>query len=151
LTSHNAYEVKRFVRCRTLPRGAQSDRVPWHLILCLGRMGQQPAATGSGQDFRILLGDSREDGALRHFRLIGFDPFVVDDTHPALAHTELMWPSYEQPRLAKPFAAVVPAGLAGYLDVIESLLGQESQPDWQRAALLQLSGVRRAQTLREQS
>jgi hypothetical protein len=117
-TSHNAIEVKRFVRDRSMPRGIQRDRVPWHLILAIGKVGL-------GNDgIELVLGDSGERGALRHLRLVGFDLEVVEGTNPSLPRSELMWPSYELPRerLAKPFVGTVPADLADYMDAIESAL-----------------------------
>jgi hypothetical protein len=127
-TSHDVYEVKRFVRDRFMERGPVSDRVAWHLLLGLGRCALE-------LEVQVVCGDSRENGALRHLRLVGFDPLVIDGTRPSLPRDQLMWPSYEQPQLAKPFAATVPADFAGYMDAIESVLALECGPGWQRAAV----------------
>lgn len=125
-TSHNAYEVKRFVREQSMPRGAQRDRVPWHLILAIGKVGLRLG------HIQLVLGDSGERGALRHLRLLGFGLAVVEGTNPRLPRSELMWPSYEFPpeKLAKPFAGAVPDDLAEFMAAIESGLadtGVQSQ------------------------
>lgn len=125
-TSHNAYEVKRFVREQSMPRGAQRDRVPWHLILAIGKIGLRLG------HIHVVLGDSSERGALRHLRLVGFDLVVVEGTNPCLPRSELMWPSYDFPpeKLAKPFAGAVPHDLAEFMEAIESGLadvGAEAQ------------------------
>ncbi len=133
LTTHQAYEIKRFVRSWSMPPGPVSDRVPWHLILALSR-----AVLGLGEAAQVLLGDSREDGALRHLRLIGFDPVVVPDTRPRLPRTELMWLSYEQQQVARPFAAPVPDTLAGTTRVIDNALREPPTAGWQRRTLTRL-------------
>ncbi|WP_239311085.1 hypothetical protein, partial [Frankia sp. Cj3] len=105
-TTHQVYEIKRFVRDYSMVRGVQWDRVPWHLLLALGRTGLV-----LGERARLVMGDSRENGALRHVRLMGCEPVVVEGTRPCLPRTELMWPSYEQRVVAKPFVARIPADL----------------------------------------
>ena len=136
--THQVYELKRFVRDLAMEPGPQRDRVPWHLILCLGR-----TVGAAGDDIQVLLGDSRENGALRHLRMIGFDPLVVEDTAPSLPRTELMWPSYEQPKLAKPFIAEVPAELGEYMDVIAAGLALPPGGDWRATALAPLARLLR--------
>jgi hypothetical protein len=125
LTTHQVYELKRFVRARGMPRGLQRDRVPWHLILAIVRMH---IATG-GQT-RVIVGDSTESGALRHLRLVGLDLTVVENTRPSLPRTELMWPSYEKDELAKPWAGRV-HDLTSYVDAIEAGLRSDPNGDWQ--------------------
>ncbi|WP_239342274.1 hypothetical protein, partial [Frankia sp. CiP3] len=110
---------------------------PWHLLLALGRTG-----LALGERVRLVVGDSRENGALRYVRLMGCDPVVVDGTRPCLPRTELMWPSYEQPLLAKPFAARIPADLAWYMDVVEAGLA-EGEPGWQRVLVGRIGAHRR--------
>ncbi len=134
LSTARVHEIKRFVRAGGLPVGAVRDRIPWHLILGLGR---SVLAMGGEQ---LLVGDSREDGALRHFRLLGFDPLVLPDTRPHLPRTALMWPSYEGPTTARPFAGSLPADLGPTLDAIEALLGDPDSGDWQRRLLRTLRG-----------
>ena len=115
-SSHNAYEIKRFVREQSMPKGAQRDRVPWHLILAIGKVGQR-----LGQ-IRLVIGDSSERGALRHLRLVGLNALVIEGTSPWLPRTEPMWPSYElsPDELAKPFVAPLPEDLAAGMEIIES-------------------------------
>jgi hypothetical protein len=137
--SHQVYEIKRFVRAGSMARGLQRDRVPWHLILALGR-----SALALNDPIQLVVGDSRENGALRHLRLIGFAPVVVADTRPCLPRTELMWPSYQQPELAKPFSAPVPDKLADYLDSIDAALAIDTATDWRREAIARLIEVHRA-------
>lgn len=129
-TTHNVYEIKRFVRDRLMERGPVSERVSWHLMLALGR-----CARALGDEIQVVCGDSRENGALRHLRLVGFEPLVIDDTSPSLPRDELMWPSYEQPQLAKPFAGVVPTDIDATMDALEAALELECRPGWQRAAI----------------
>lgn len=136
-TSHNVVEIKRFVRDRFMERGPVADRVPWHLMLALGR-----CAPALSDEIDVVCGDSRENGALRHLRLVGFDPLVIDDTRPSLSRDELMWPSYEQKQLAKPFAGLVPEDLADTMDALESALELECRPGWQRAAITWFSEIR---------
>ena len=129
-TTHDVYEIKRFVRDRFMERGPVSERVSWHLMLALGR-----CALALGDEIQVVCGDSRENGALRHLRLVGFDPLVIDDTRPSLPRDQLMWPSYEQEQLAKPFAGVVPRDLDATMDALEGALELECRPGWQRAAI----------------
>ena len=138
-TSHNAYEVKRFVRERSMPRGAQSDRVPWHLILAIGTVGLRL------EEIHVVLGDSGERGALRHLRLLGFDLVVVEGTQPRLPRSELMWPSYEFPRekLAKPFVGALPHDLAEYMKAIESGLADDDTES-RRMAIVRLMELHRS-------
>jgi hypothetical protein len=137
LTTHHAYEIKRFVRAQEMARGEQRDRVPWHLILAVGRV------TLSGDRIRILLGDSSERGALRHLRLMGMDPVVIEGTAPSLPRTELMWPSYRLPRerLAKPFVAPVPDVGAHFVDAVQASLELVTDGHWQQEAIARLMGV----------
>ncbi|HWF36018.1 MAG TPA: hypothetical protein VG295_11615 [Solirubrobacteraceae bacterium] len=139
-TSHNAYEVKRFVRDHSLARGMQRDRVPWHLILAIGKVGLQTP------EIELVLGDSSERGALRHLRLVGFELDVVEGTKPALPRSELMWPSYELPahRLAKPFVGAVPSDLADYMEAIESGLVELDAEASQREAVARLVELHRS-------
>jgi hypothetical protein len=139
-TSHNAYEVKRFVRDRSMPRGMQRDRVPWHLILAIGKVGL------SHHEIELVLGDSGERGALRHLRLVGFELEVIEGTNPRLPRSELMWPSYELPRerLAKPFAGLVPGDLDEYMKAIESALVELDAEASQRKAVARLVELHRS-------
>jgi hypothetical protein len=139
--THQVYELKRFVRDRAMGPGDQRNRVPWHLILSLCKVG-----VAAGEAFQVIVGDSRENGALRHLRLVGFDPVVIDGTEPSLPRSELMWPSYEQSRerLAKPFAGLVPDDLADTAAAVEEALGLTDEPNWQTAALLRVAEVHRA-------
>lgn len=144
-SSHNAYEIKRFVREQSMPRGAQRDQVPWHLILAIGKVSLRLGK------IRFVLGDSSKRGALRHLRLVGFNAVVVEDTNPWLPRTELMWPSYELPpdRLAKPFVTAVPDDLDQCMDAIESGLA-DAGPQSQRRALSRLMELHRSRgTLEE--
>jgi hypothetical protein len=134
-TTHGAYEIKRFVRDRGMPRGAQRDRVPWHLILAVGRV-----TLARRDEIQVLLGDSGERGALRHLRLMGVEVRVVEGTTPALPRTELMWPSYLLPaeRRAKPFVATVPDGADAYVDAVELALRIVTDGHWQQHAVAKL-------------
>jgi|GEM_PF-5786756 len=131
-STHAAYEIKRFVRDGSLPRGARRDRVPWHLILAAGRV-----TLADREAIQVLLGDSGERGALRHLRLMGIDPRIVEGTRPALPRSELMWPSYLLPpeRLAKPFVGVVPADAGDFVDAVEQALAIRTDGHWQREAI----------------
>lgn len=136
LDSHGVREIKRLVRNPSMPAGRQADRVPWHLIYALG-------TSAIAMNVRYFVGDAREDGALKHLRLIGFDPLVIDDTKPRLERTELMWPSYENAVVAKPFVSRMPDDLQSYLDVIRTALEQGMDDGWQRSTLLSLRQVAR--------
>jgi hypothetical protein len=142
--THQVMEIKRFIRDRSMEAGMQRDRVPWHLILGIGKVGM-----ALGNDVQVIVGDSSEHGALRHLRLIGFDFVVVEDAHPSLPHTELMWPSYLVPkeRLAKPFSALLHADLPEYMEVIEAALTDVRDDAWQLKALGRLNDIRRASGL----
>ncbi|MGO4249038.1 hypothetical protein AB4Y87_17630 [Paenarthrobacter sp. RAF54_2] len=138
LTTHHTWEVKRFVRASGLPPGGRRDRIPWHLILALGRTAH------CLDDVRVLIGDSREHGALHHLRLLGFDPLVLPDTKPSLPRDYLMWPSYEGQSTARPFASLLPRDLDTHLDFIEQCLKREQGDGWQRKLLGELrASVRR--------
>lgn len=140
-TTHNVYEIKRFVRERAMPRGAQRDRVPWHLILAIGKV-----TLALGGETQVVLGDSGARGALRHLRLMGIDLVVLEGTTPSLPRTELMWPSYEVPRerLAKPFVGAIPSDFSDYLNVIEAGLRFVRDDEWQQRATARLFELRRA-------
>ncbi len=144
--THQAWEIKRFIRDRPMEAGMQRDRVPWHLILAIGRVG-----VVLGKDAQIIVGDSSERGALRHLRLIGFDFVVIEDAQPSLPRTELMWPSYLLPRdrLAKPFSALIHADLPEYMDVIDDALRDVRDEAWQLTALGRLNNIRRESGLHE--
>ncbi|MFD0507913.1 hypothetical protein ACFQ0G_44370 [Streptomyces chiangmaiensis] len=138
VSSHQVYEIKRFVRDVEMERGDQRWRVPWHLILGLGS-----AVVVAGDEFRLFLGDSKEHGALRHFRLIGFDPVVIENTEPKLPRSELMWPSYTQEVNAKPFVALRPEDLDSYMRVIRTGIAADSGQS-ERELAARLSAQRRA-------
>jgi hypothetical protein len=143
LTSHQVYEIKRFVRIQRDDDGPWRARVPWHLIHGLGC-----AVVALGDGVRVLLGDSKEHGALRHFRMIGFDPVVTEGTKPSLPCTELMWPSYTQAVNAKPFAALIPDELPGWIAAIGSALLSEAGLASDRALLAALAASRRERPAR---
>jgi len=133
-TTHQVYEIKRFVKAGWMASGLQRDRVPWHLIL---------AGLSSQPEMQMVVGDSREDGALRLLRLLGYDPVVIADTVPWLPRTELMWPSYELPEVAMPFAAARPRKLADSLAAIDTALGMDTATDWRGKAIADLMSLRR--------
>jgi hypothetical protein len=145
-TTHHVYEIKRFVRDRFMARGPLADRVPWHLMLALGRVRD-----ALGDDIQLICGDSRENGALRHLRLVGFDPLVIDDTRPSLPRDQLMWPSYEQAQLAKPFAAEIPADIEEVMHAIEGGLRLPCEAGWQRAAIGRFLAIRAAGAVSSQA
>ncbi len=135
LDTHGVHEIKRFVRAGGIPPGTLRDRVPWHLILGLGR------TVVALRNADLLIGDSREGGALRHFRLLGFDPLVLQDTVPSLPRTALMWPSYELETTARPFAGLLPDDVPERLDQIEASLARHvEEQDWQKRVILELRG-----------
>ncbi len=140
-TTHSVWEIKRFARSRSMPRGAQRDRVPWHLILALGRI-----AIAIGDEAQVILGDSGDRGALRHLRLVGFELVVVEDTDPWLPRTELMWPSYQVPKAqrSKPFVGEIPADVGDYMDAIELGLVEDRCADWQKKAIARLVQLHQA-------
>lgn len=143
LTSHQVFEIKRFVRVQAGEDGPWRARVPWHLIHGLGS-----AVLGMGGTVRMLLGDSKEHGALRHFRMIGFDPVVIDGTTPSLPCTELMWPSYTQAVNAKPFAALIPNEFPGWIAGMGSALLSETGLASDRALLAALLAHRPGRRVR---
>lgn len=136
LTTHQVFEIKRFVRAGAVPPGEIHDRVPWHLILALGRAVQTMGRT-------LLIGDSRENGALRHLRLIGFDPLVIPGTRPQLPRTSLMWTSYLVPVPAVPFAGLTPDDFGVYLDTMAAGLTGGHEETWQRRLIARLSALSR--------
>ncbi|MDQ0779071.1 hypothetical protein QF026_007537 [Streptomyces aurantiacus] len=109
--THQAFEIKRFVRDLDLPPGPGTERVSWHLLLGLGR-----AICQAGDRMRVLLGDAKENVAIRHFRLTGFDLQIDRGTTPRLPDTDLMAPIYHQAVTAVPFVAPVHADLGDYMD-----------------------------------
>jgi len=136
LDSHHVYETKRMVRDPSMTSSSCGGRVPWHLILGLG-------ITLLTREAGAVLGDARQGGALRHLRAVGFSPVVIDGTRPTLPRTELMWPSYRNPVVAKPFAALVPPRFGRVLQVIHDVLESEPEPRWQRTLLNELTEARR--------
>lgn len=144
-TTHHVYEVKRFARDLAMARGEQRARVPWHLILAVGKV-----TLALGADLHVLLGDSGERGALPHLRALGLDLVTVEGTTPTLPRTELMWPSYLLPdeRRAKPFVATLPPDTADIVGAIELTLLHVRDADWQRQVIARLVDVHRARALR---
>ncbi|MFC9842693.1 hypothetical protein ACFWFF_38775 [Streptomyces sp. NPDC060223] len=118
LSTHQVFEIKRFVRDLDLPAGPATERVPWHLLLGLGRV----IAASEGR-MRVMLGDAKEKVAIRHFRLTGFDLQVDRGTSPWLPETDIMAPIYDQTVNAVPFVAPVHDDLGDYMDLIEEYLG----------------------------
>ncbi len=127
-TTHEVFEIKRLIRAGGLPRGLARARVPWHLIVGLSRTGM---AVGDG--IQVIVGDSGEQGALRHLNWFGFELQVTEGTRPTVDRTQLMWPSYALPDevRAKPFAAEVRQGpLAAHTEVVERALREYTGDDW---------------------
>lgn len=146
-TTHQAYEIKRFVREVAMDRGEQRARVPWHLILGIAK-----TTVALGEDMQVLLGDSGERGALRHLRALGLDLVTIEGTTPVLPRTELMWPSYLLPdeRRAKPFVATVPLDVAAIADALEAgLLVRDG--DWMQHAITRLVAVHQARPVRTEA
>ncbi|MGW0608883.1 hypothetical protein [Streptomyces sp. NPDC002644] len=117
LGSHQVFELKRFLRDQSMPRGIQHERVPWHLMLGMGE-----GMLRLGEAVRVVLGDAKEHVALRHLRLAGFDLRVLDDTSPSLPPSDPLAPIYRQQVIAKPFVAFVPSDMPWYRDVVHSYL-----------------------------
>ena len=140
LTSHHAWEIKRFIRDRAMPRGLQRDRVPWHLILSLARTAV------ASDEMRLILGDATETGAIRHLTAMGFELAVVEGTEPSLSRDQLMWPSYELPRerRAKPWSALIRDDLCRYADAVEEGLLHDRDGDWQGRAIERLVELHKA-------
>lgn len=137
LTAANAWELKRFARAVQTPMGVMHDRVPWHLIVAIGRI------IVSSPDIRILMGDSKPEGALKHLGLAGLDPEVFPDTRPSLSHDHLMWPSYEQASVARPFVTLVPDHFGSFIDLIALHLRDGDAQSWQRGLVVKLHALRR--------
>jgi len=137
-TTHNAFEIKRFVRDHQLPRGEQRNRVPWHLMLACLKVGV------ALDEIQVIVGDAGERGALRHLRLVGFDLKVVEGTTPWLPRSELMWISYELPveKRAKPFASLVPANLPELAAMLETMVAGGGA-GWRQAVVSSLGGPAR--------
>jgi hypothetical protein len=126
LRTDHVFEIKRFTRSSLILDPQLGAKACWHLLLSLGKTIVAPDSM-----IKIILGDSRESRALRYLRLIGFEPTVINGTKPSLPRTDLMWPSYEQEKLVKPFIAHVPTDFANFLEVVESGLWSEDS-EWQR-------------------
>lgn len=140
-TTHSVWEIKRFVRDQRMARGEQRDRVPWHLVLAVGRL-----TLGLGDGVQVMIGDSSERGALRHLRVTGLRLRVIEGTTPRLPRSELMWPSYELPpeRRAKPFVGLVPDDARAYVDAVEAALRLRTEGHWLKLAIEQLVECHRA-------
>jgi hypothetical protein len=138
--THHVVEIKRLIRDPSLPAGPQTERVPWHLILGLGKTAMRIGA-------KVVVGDAHESGALRHLRALGFRAVVVDGTEPKLGRTELMWPSYDRAKPAKPFVAMVQDDFPAYIDLVERALRSPHDDGWQRRVGVQLSALGRAAAL----
>ncbi|GGY91348.1 hypothetical protein [Streptomyces nitrosporeus] len=137
LGTHQAFELKRFLRDQAMPLGIQHDRVPWHLMLGMGE-----AMVQLGDSIRLVLGDAKEHVALRHLRLAGFDLRVVEGTDPSLPPSDPLAPIYRQDVLAKPFVAPVPDDLPWYADVVRSYLDGTSDLTSYHAMVARLAARR---------
>ena len=137
-TSGDAWELKRFVRASQTPPGTVRDRVPWHLIVAVGRV------VLARTDIQIVMGDSKPEGALKHLSLVGFDPLVFTNTRPSLSQDYLMWPSYEQASVAQPFATLIPEHLDSFVNLIALHLRDGGLKSWQRELVLKLNSLRGA-------
>jgi hypothetical protein len=120
-TTHDVFEVKRFLRHQDLPDCTMASLVPWHVVLGFGRA----LLAAGGPERRVLVaGDAKEHGAMRHLVVMGLDVDVVHGTSPRLPPDDLLWPIYTQPVVAKPFVGRLPDTYAGGMDLIEDYLGQ---------------------------
>ena len=140
LTTHQAFEIKRFVRDLEMQAGKAAEAVPWELLLSLGKS----IVRGDGR-IGIMLGDAKEHRALRHFRLTGFDVHVETGTSPRLPETDVLAPIYDQDIVAVPFIAPVPPDLDDFMNVIQDSLAADAGIAPMVKRLMQLKGRRRRQ------
>ncbi|MGW5652959.1 hypothetical protein [Streptomyces humi] len=137
--THQAFEIKRFLRNLDLPAEPRTERVSWRLLASLGRV---VAAAEASNRMRVLLGDAKEKVAVRHFRLMGFPLQIARGTSPRLPETDLMSPIYQQDVNAVPFVARVHDDLDDYVDLVEEYLA--GGPDAPTLAKLVATMSRRA-------
>ncbi|MFK0153515.1 hypothetical protein ACIQVL_11820 [Streptomyces sp. NPDC090499] len=144
LGTHQAFEIKRFLRNLDLPPEPRTERVSWRLLASLGTVVSDAAAANR---MRVLLGDAKEKVAVRHFRLMGFPLQVLRGTSPRLPETDLMAPIYQQDVNAVPFVAPVHDDLADYVALIDDYLaggpGAMTLPELVAAMTARRSGARR--------
>ncbi|MGY5015088.1 hypothetical protein ACWCY6_44790 [Streptomyces sp. 900105755] len=144
LGTHQAFEIKRFLRNLDLPPEPRTERVSWRLLASLGTVVAEAA---SANRMRVLLGDAKEKVAVRHFRLMGFPLQVLRGTSPRLPETDLMAPIYQQDVNAVPFVAPVHDDLADYVALIDGYLAGDPDamtlPQLVAAMTARRSGARR--------
>jgi hypothetical protein len=140
VSTHQAFEIKRFVRDLEMAAGKAAEVVPWELLLSLGKS----IVRGDGR-IKIMLGDAKEHRALRHFRLTGFDVHVETGTSPRLPETDVLAPIYDQDIVAVPFIAPVPADLDDFMNVIRDGLDEDAGIPPLVKNLMQLKSRRRRQ------
>jgi hypothetical protein len=119
INTHQVFETKRFVRTESISSEETKAKVPWHLLLGIA------SAVVRSVDVRLIIGEATEEGALRHLRMLGFAPVVVDGTTPSLPSTELLWPMHDVMKF-KPFAAPVTERLAESVSIIRAGLRNRS-------------------------
>jgi hypothetical protein len=119
VNTHHVFEAKRFIRAGSVTSEEIKARVPLHLLLGF------TSAIVRLQAIRFIIGEASEEGGLRHFRLLGFEPVVVEGTTPVLPKSELLWPMHDVIKV-KPFTAPVPDHLPENVSIIRSALRNET-------------------------
>ncbi|MET8129295.1 hypothetical protein ABZV67_41705 [Streptomyces sp. NPDC005065] len=140
VTTHHAFELKRFVRDAGIPVGKTADAIPWQLLMSLGK-----SIVVNNDRIKVMLGDAKKHRALRHFRLTGFDVQVETGTSPSLPPTDVMAPIYDQKVVAVPFVAPVPADLDDYMNIIRDSLDEDTGVALMVKELTQLKARRKRQ------
>jgi hypothetical protein len=118
-TTHHVYEGKRLLRDQAMPHGDLSARVPWHVLMAMGRVLM---ALDELLPHVLFAADGKESGILRHLRRMGFRLDVVEGTSPRLPETDLLWPIFVTSRPAKPLTARLGPDFARRMDTISGFL-----------------------------
>ena len=126
IDTSNVYEIKRFIRAGNISDRKIRDRIPWHLLLGLGR-----TVTDQLTNLKLVVGDGRKNGTLQHLKLLGFVPMVVEGTFPKLSEDSLMAPSYDVLDPAVPFVSWLPNNFLEKLTLLEDFLGRPQSGNWQ--------------------
>jgi hypothetical protein len=120
-TTHQVYETKRLLRDQAMPRGAAHARVPWHVLLAAGRVA---IALDRSLSPLVLVGDAKENGTLRHLRLLGVRLDVVEGSSPRLPASSLTWPIFATADPPKPFVGRLGPDFGRRMDLISSFLAR---------------------------
>ncbi|MBA8826612.1 hypothetical protein FHX42_003991 [Saccharopolyspora lacisalsi] len=138
LTTHEVYEIKRFVHACWLDDAQRRLQISLELILAVTRTLESCTPR-----IRALVGDAEASVALRHLLMMGLNVTSVTGTDPRLNRDNILYPTYATRDVVEPFYARVPApsGLSHRAACLEEVLSSSSPPTALRELLREVRGT----------